>query len=352
MIAQAFRRVLFLTSAAAVTLSSASSGLAQTPPVGAVPPAGAATPAPRLPPELWWVEKTQGGVYHAPMRPLWRLADLKKMHQGQSNWQQQIIKDPEQDATYNSAAPGSKFGARIHPDTPTVFVVLAGELHMNVEGQQPITATRGSIVNIMKTTVFSFEAAGSDNALWVEVNPTNYKTLYPAADPAPKALAGGKVIKVSFGHRPAAYTAPNQLHWNLFEGIARCERMSTKVMDDHLFASPLLGYVNPADNKCPTGRGNVGNAPLPGAPANPVKFNARSDFGHMHAGPAEWWIVQVGKISGKFENQGEFHAEEGDVLYAAPMMWHQMAAEAASGPSVRLAMGGYELINMGNTSAP
>jgi hypothetical protein len=69
----------------------------------------------------------------------------------------------------------------------------------------------------------------------------------------------------------------------------------------------------------------------------------------MHAGPAEWWIVQVGQIGGKFEKVGEFHAVEGDVLYAAPMTWHQMAAEALSGPSVRLAMGGYQLINMNNT---
>ena len=37
-----------------------------------------------------------------------------------------------------------------------------------------------------------------------------------------------------------------------------------------------------------------------------------------------------------------------DVIYAAPMTWHQMAAEALSGPSVRLAMGGYPLINMNN----
>jgi hypothetical protein len=70
----------------------------------------------------------------------------------------------------------------------------------------------------------------------------------------------------------------------------------------------------------------------------------------MHPGPAEWWIVQVGQIRGQFENTGEFHAVEGDVLYAAPMMWHQMAAEAPSGPSVRLAFGGYQLINMGNTA--
>ena len=110
--------------------------------------------------ENWWVNKTEGGVYKAPMRPLWKLADLKKMHGGQANWSEQIILDPEQDATYNSAAPGSKFTPRIHPDTPTVFVVVAGEVHFNVEGQQPVTATRGSIVNIMKTTIFSYDVRG------------------------------------------------------------------------------------------------------------------------------------------------------------------------------------------------
>src|ERR1700685_1843751 len=101
-------------------------------------------------PEYWWVNKTEGGVYKPPMRPIWRLADLKKMHEGQNNWSQQIILDPEQDATYNSAAPGTHFTIRAHPDTPTVFVVVAGEVHFNVEGQQPVTATRSAIINIMK----------------------------------------------------------------------------------------------------------------------------------------------------------------------------------------------------------
>src|SRR5579859_7461981 len=67
------------------------------------------------PAEFWWVNKTEGGVYKSPMRPLWRLADLKKMHEGQNNWSQQIILDPEQDATYNSAAPGTHFTTRLHP---------------------------------------------------------------------------------------------------------------------------------------------------------------------------------------------------------------------------------------------
>ena len=296
--------------------------------------------------EMWWVSKTKGGVYNPPMRPIWKLSDLKQMHAGQNNWQEQIIRDPEQDATYNSAAPGSHFAARLHPDTPTVFVVIAGEVRFTVEGQQPVTASRGSIVNIMKTTIFSYDVAGSQNALWVEVNPTNYKTAYPAAGPQPASASGGQIVKVSFNHTPGTYTPPNQLHWNLFDdGFAKCGPIGPKVQDDHLYASPLIGYVNPADNKCPGGRGNVGGGPPQ------ATFNPNSTFGHMHAGPAEWWIVQVGAISGQFEGMGEYHAVEGDVLYAAPMTWHQMGAEAPSGPSVRLAMGGYPLINMNNTEA-
>jgi quercetin dioxygenase-like cupin family protein len=299
------------------------------------------------PAEYWWVNKTEGGLYKPPMKPLWRLSELKKMHSGQNNWSEQIILDPEQDATYSSAEPGSHFGPRLHPDTPTVFVVVAGEVHFAVEGQPAVTATRGSIINIMKTTVFSYEIGGSQNALWVEVNPTNYKTVYPAEGPPPAPSKGARVVKVAFLHKPGAYTAPNQLHWNTFDdGIAKCAPPGPVVLDDHIFASPLLGYVNAADNPCGTGRGNVGGG------SAQLAFEPHATFGHMHPGPAEWWIIQVGAISGRFENAGEFHAVEGDVLYAAPMSWHEMGAEAPSGPSVRLAMGGYTLINMFNTEEP
>src|SRR5689334_25427263 len=105
--------------------------------------------------QQWWVEKTRGGVYVPPNKPLWTLDELKKMHAGQNNWQEQIVKDPEQDATYNSAAPGSKFSRRMHPDTHNIFVVIAGEMHFTIEGQPPVTAVRGSIVNILKGTIFS-----------------------------------------------------------------------------------------------------------------------------------------------------------------------------------------------------
>jgi mannose-6-phosphate isomerase-like protein (cupin superfamily) len=303
----------------------------------------------RAPAETWWVAKTKGGVYKPPMRPLWKLADLLKMHAGQNNWSEQIVQDPEQDATYNSAAPGTKFGRRMHPDTPTLFVVVAGQIHFDVEGQQPVTATRGALVNIMHTTLYSYEVTGDRNALWVEVNPPNYKIVTPSSEPQPVAPAGANIVKVSFAHTPGAYTGDNKLMVNTFDDvIGKCQRPGAVVVDDHLWASPLIGYLNPADNKCGTGAGNTGGAR--GADTTP--FNPASTFGHFHPGPAEWWVIQAGAISGKFENTGEFHATEGDVLYAAPMTWHQMASEAPSGPSIRLALGAYNFINMNNTAGP
>ena len=316
--------------------------------------------------QTWWVNKTQGGVYKAPMKPIWKLSELKQKYAGKNNWKEQIVLDPEQDATYNSAAPGTKFPRQLHPDTHNIMVVVAGEMHFTIEGQPPVVATRGSIVNILKGTIFSYEAAGTANALWVDVNPPNYKTAFPSEDPPPAAAPGATMTKVAFAHTPASYAPPNQVHWNLFAATSKCEQLGAKVTEDGLYANPLYGFADANDplNTCGSaargggggGRGAAGAAPAGGGGGGrgargggaPAAFNPNSVFGHLHAGPAEWWIVQVGHIRGQFENTGEFHAEEGDVLYATPMTWHQMGFEGA-GPSCRLAMGGYALINMNNT---
>jgi mannose-6-phosphate isomerase-like protein (cupin superfamily) len=332
MTASARRHVLIGTAVAALAFLPVSQSHSQ----------GAA----RAPAETWYVAKSKGGVYKPPMRPLWKQADLLKMHAGQNNWSEQIVRDPEQDATYNSAAPGTRFSRRMHADTPTLFVVISGQLHFEVEGQPPVTATRGALVNIMHTTLYSYDVTGDRNALWVEVNPPNYQSVYPSAEPQPKAPAGAGIVKVSFNHTPGAYSGANKLMVNTFDDvIGKCLPRGAVVVDDHLWASPLIGYLNAADNSCGTGSGNIGDAGRAQAAFDPATI-----FGHFHPGPAEWWIIQSGAISGKFENTGQFHATEGDVLYAAPMTWHQMASEGPSGPSIRLALGGYNFINMNNTA--
>ncbi len=283
----------------------------------------------RPPPQQWWSYKEPGGVYTPPNKPLWRLADIKAMHAGQNNWTQPIIANAEQQASYNSAAPGTKFGARMNTDTNAMFVVMAGEIHFTVEGQPPITATRGSVVNVMNSTIHSWEIAGNQNALWIEVHPTGTDTVYPASEPAPPPVSGRQVVKVAFNHTPGAYTGPNQVHWNFFDAIANCQPIGEKVNEANMYASALGGYANandPAAAACAGKGGPPAQGGPPGAAAA-AAFDPKSTFGHLHGGKMEWWIIQSGTVVGKFENAGEFHAHEGDVMAAPQGSWHQMSLE-------------------------
>jgi mannose-6-phosphate isomerase-like protein (cupin superfamily) len=316
------KRQLWIGVAALVVLIPVSSGLAQ-------------GPGARTPPQQWWAYKEQGGVYTPPNRPYWKLSDLKASHPGQNNWSQPIISNPQQQASYNSAAPGGKFGRRMNVDTNALFVVMAGEIHFTVEGQPPVTATRGSVVNILSGTIHSWEIAGNQNALWVEVHPTDTHTVYPADEPRPASLSGSQVVKVAFNHTPGAYTAPNQLHWNFFDAIAGCQPIGVHVDEAGLYASSLGGFANANDpeDKC---KGKGGPATQAGN-ALAAPFDQKGTFGHMHGGKMEWWIIQSGTVVGRIENAGEFHAHEGDVMAAPQGTWHQMLLEGP-GVSERLAM--------------
>ena len=300
----------------------------------------------------FWVAKSRGGVYVPPNRPLTRLSDLKAKHAGQTTWSELVVKDLEMQAEYHSAAPGTQISKRMHPDTAEFWVVVAGEMRFDIQGQAPVAATRGSIVNVPKGIVFAYEVTGNQPALFLEMNPINFQTLYPAEGPAPATAPGLDTFKVSFSVRPGSYTQPNMPHWNLFEAVRTGGPGGAKVLWDHLFANPIFGYADPNDPANPNrgdaasaGRGGAGGRGAAGGRGNDGAFNPKSVFGHLHAGPAEWWIVQSGRIRGRFENSGEFIAGEGDVLYAPPFTWHQMGFDGP-GLSCRLAIGAYSLINM------
>lgn len=301
----------------------------------------------RAPAEFWYVNKKNSIAYTPPNRPLWKLSDLLKEHDGQNNWSQEVLKDDYQDVTYNSAAPGTHVASRMHMETATVYVIVRGAVRFTVEGQAPVVATRGGIVNILNDTVYSYDVEGSQNALWVNINPRGYGTVYPANEAPPPSKPGTSVAKVAFSHSPPAYSGTNKLYTNVFDEIAQCQSIRFAVDDDHIFVNPLLGWLNPADNKCGGDRpqGNVGDKGL-------GSFDPNSVFGHLHHSVREWWIVQSGAISGKFEQAGQFHAAEGDILNAEVDAWHQMGAEGKSGPSIRTAISAYRITNMFNTEAP
>lgn len=323
-------------TAVAVSLFVAGPAVSQTPPAPA-------TPASRPAAETWWINKEPGGVYPGPGRPIWRLADLKKAHAGESNWRQLVVSDAHQQATYNSAKPGTAASARMRPVSQTMFVVIAGKVRFNIENQPDVVASRGSVVNILESTIFSYEVLDGENALWIEVTPANITDLYPlTAPPTPAAAAS---TKVAFARRPGEYRAPNQAHWNLFEAAAACQAGGARVRDEHLFASAIFGYLDPADpaNKCA--------APGAATAARPAAAPAPTGevFGHLHTDMAEWWIIQSGGVRARFGANPELHAVEGDIIYAPRMTWHQLGYEGA-GLSERLAITAFPFINMNSVA--
>src|SRR5436189_6150368 len=94
-------------------------------------------------------------------------------------------------AEYVSAPPGAKALRRFHPDTREWFAVLEGEVRVEIEGQEPFAATRGSLVNIPRQTFYSVETTGNAPSLRFTLNVAGAKTVYPqdAEPPAPPASA-------------------------------------------------------------------------------------------------------------------------------------------------------------------
>jgi len=102
----------------------------------------------------------------------------------ENNWSEPVVLDDEQDATYNSGAPGTKITTRMHPRSATVFMVMAGQVRFTAEGQEPVVTKRGSIVNILKNTLYSYEVVGNENALWIQDSVRGYGTVFPIDGPA------------------------------------------------------------------------------------------------------------------------------------------------------------------------
>ena len=288
----------------------------------------------------FWIQRAPGGKgYVPPNKPHTKLSDMKAKHKGQSSWRETAVKDGEAQADYVSVAPGTKLSPRLHPATPTLFVVFEGEMRWQIENQEAFTAKRGSMVHVPSWTIFSYDVVGAAPAVFIEVNAAHYEPVFPATSPAPAALPGRIVTKTRFNERrPTPYVAPNRPHFNLHDSIAAGRGGGVFINTPHMYANANFGFADPNDPANPNrGRGGRGRG---GAPPPPIAtINPNAPGGHLHPDNVEWWIVLTGQISAKFE-VGQFIASEGDVLYAPPYMLHAMANHGPGG-SCRIAIGWY-----------
>lgn len=253
-----------------------------------------------VPTQVWAPKPTAVPSYPPGVKPWVRLADIKARHKGDAEWRETIVDDGRLTGEYVSAAPGAIVGRRLHPDTREWFAVVEGEIKVSIEGQDPFTATRGSLVNIPRQTIYSLETVGTSPSLRWVVNVAKARTLYPNDVQPPPAPDGARWVAVTINRRPGEYDQFNQPHLNVHDAAAKNARYTGGrfVRDDKSEMLVIYGYEK--------------NLP----PLDPA------DKGHFHAESAEMWLVFAGQIRYAFEGQSPFVASEGDIVYVPAGTWH------------------------------
>jgi quercetin dioxygenase-like cupin family protein len=269
---------------------------------------------------VWAPKPAQVPGWVAPQRPHVKLSDLKARHRNQQEWRELLVDDGHLQAEYISAAPGSTFSKRFHPDSRASWVVVDGQMRVEIEGQAPFVATKGSLVQVPKQTIYSMETIGGQPSLRFAVNISDAKTLF-LQDAQPPALPGINWLRVTLDRRPAAYENGSQPHVNLFEAAKAPNYTGGPFLrDDKVSANIIYGY----EKNLPT-------------------LEPR-DKGHYHPNSPEFWLVMAGQIRYAFENHDVFIAEAGDVAYVPASRFH-LARFYGDGPSCRLAI----VRNLNNT---
>ena len=254
----------------------------------------------RVPTTAWAPKPIKAPAYTPPQKPWIKLSDLRARHKGESDWRELLVDDGRLTAEYFWSAPGGKVSKRFHPDTREWFAVVEGEIRVEIEGQAAFTATRGSLVNIPRQTVYALETVGTRPSLRFVVNVAGAKTLYLQESDLPPASPDTKWMVVTINRTPARYDEFNRPHLNIHEEAAGNAKYSGGrfVRDDK--SEMLVIY------------GRESNLP----PLDPA------DKGHFHAESAEFWLVFTGQIRYAFEGQEPFVASEGDVVYVPANTWH------------------------------
>lgn len=294
-------------TAALLVVAVATAARAQNP---APPP----VPGPRPVSTAVWASKSTALKPYPPgVRPWLKLTDIKARHAGQSSWTDALFNDGRLMADYVSAAPGTMQSARFHPDTREWFAVVEGEVRVEIEGQAPIVATRGSLVNIPRQTIFTVTTIGSTPSLRFVLNVANARTFFVADASTPPPLAppaGTAWMTTTINRTPGRYDEFNSPTTNIHEEGAKNPKYTGGrfVRDDKSEMLVIYGYEK--------------NMP----PLDPA------DKGHFHAESAEAWLVFTGKIRYAFEGQEPFIASEGDVVYVPSNTWHatRFIGDAAS----------------------
>ena len=263
---------------------------------------------------VWSPKALKPGGWTAPHKPHTKLSEILAKHKGKADWVEPVVDDETLHADYISMAPGKKTPKRMNADTVEWWVVQDGQIRFEIDGQEPILASKGYLVQVPYRNMYTMETVGDRPSLRFEVNLARARKMY-AMEETPVPLAGNQYVKARVAGK-GTYTDGNKPFVDFNAVVAGTDRTRQFVVQPGGFANIILGQ---------------GIAPPP-----------LTSKGHFHQESAEFWFIMLGKIRYNIEGLPVFEADQGDIVYVPKQRWHLASFGGEVGaPSCRLAMNAF-----------
>jgi len=258
----------------------------------------------------WAPRPSRLAAYAAPNRPLWKLSDILSRHAGVTDWAQAIVDTPQFTARYVSMAPGKSTPSLMYADDRAFWVVEAGQIRFQIEGQAPFIASKGFLVQVPARTAFTLETVGNQPSLRFEVLPAE-APIFPISE-TPEPRAGVNYIKATFKGR-GSYDAVNRPFLDFQKDVVENGKPAPAAFlkDPYLSVEVFRGQ--------------------------PQALPPDIDWGHFRANYPGFWFVLEGRENFLIEGEKPFTASAGDVVFAPVGRFHRVAS-GGDGMSTRLAI--------------
>ena len=249
--------------------------------------------------------------YTGVNKPVTHIADILKAHAGKQSWDQPVMLTRDYDGHYVSLAPGEKAKCQFYADDRVFGWIHSGQVKITIDGQQPVTATKGYLFDVAPRLSYCMENTGSEPVVFYRSTPAGQVPSYPENEtPTPvKGYTYEKAKITSTG----GYETGNQPFLDFNDYAAKGGKSRDFAMDGHTSAHVIrAGAI--------------------------TKLPPDTSWGHFHENMVEAWAVIEGQLDVLISGHGLVTGQLGDIIMVPNERWHRATTHPNSGPSTRLAM--------------
>ena len=257
----------------------------------------------------WSPKPAQLSPYVGVNQPLTRLSDVLAGRDPAVNWRQRIVVEPNVSADYVGMAVGGETRSSLLADHRTAFIVWEGQVEVTIQGQPPIMAKKGTMIQVPHRNEYKLKNVGTTPSLHFEIYVPDATELYPENSATLPPPPPGDAWYLSRLDAPDVWTRTGQSTKPVFRHYLDSPSAQEFVNNDRLFVNAIRGQ----------------STTLPPA----------TDLGHFHS-YGEFWFIMEGTLGYLIEGLPYFTTEPGDIMTAAQGRWHRAGNDPAAPWSTRV----------------